>query len=508
MLGVCLGGFFCASARAQKAATKPDAKTKASQTADASAEPDKILYNRALDELKHDRYTEERLLLQTLINTYPDSEYLAKAKLGIADSYYKEGGTANDTEAIQEYKDFITFFPFLDEAAYAQMQVAMAHYRMMEKPDRDKSEAEAAEDEFQTFLLKYPRSPLVPKAEQRLRDVQEILADGEYRVAEFYYLKQDYQASAARLFELSERYPLYSQSDEVLWMLGDVYTRAKQVSKNEDAKNHWADLAAECYDRIVTDYPLSKRAVDAKARLSEMGMRVPSPDPNAVARMKKEQLFEKKQHRQFIALRLPMELLKSSPSVSAAAHSGQPNLNPPDDAVSATDVLKPGAAGPSFEIASRPPASGNANADSGTVDSPTVDAGADESSSAPGMNAGAQIIAAPTTSGSPDPSAAASPAADQPPATTGSAAASSSSDSADPSIPTITLAPAPSAGTSAPAAGHEAPPAAGAVTATTGSSSPSASQQPAANAKVASKVDTKAESSSKKKKGLHKLVPF
>src|SRR5277367_5057820 len=88
-----------------------------------SVEPDKILYDKALDFMKHGHYTEARLNFQTLINTYPDSEYLAKAKLGTADSYYKEGGTTNLTQSIQEYNDFRTFFPFLDEAAYAQMQI-------------------------------------------------------------------------------------------------------------------------------------------------------------------------------------------------------------------------------------------------------------------------------------------------------------------------------------------------------------------------------------------------
>src|ERR1700690_1234168 len=58
-----------------------------------SAEPDKVLFERAADDIKHSRYDVARLTLQTLINTYPDSEYLAKAKLEIADSFYKEGGT-------------------------------------------------------------------------------------------------------------------------------------------------------------------------------------------------------------------------------------------------------------------------------------------------------------------------------------------------------------------------------------------------------------------------------
>ena len=72
--------------------------------AEPSAEPDKVLYDRAMVDLKKSRFIEGRLALQTLINTYPDSEYLAKAKLGVADSYYREGGTSNTTQAVSEYK--------------------------------------------------------------------------------------------------------------------------------------------------------------------------------------------------------------------------------------------------------------------------------------------------------------------------------------------------------------------------------------------------------------------
>ena len=135
-------------------------------------EPDKVLFERADNDIKHGRYDVARLTLQTLINTYPDSEYLAKAKLAVADSYYKEGGTSGMTQAVAEYQDFITFFPFLDEAAYAQMQIGMTHYRRMEKPDRDRNEALEAEAAFQTYLEKYPTSELTPQVQQRLREVQ------------------------------------------------------------------------------------------------------------------------------------------------------------------------------------------------------------------------------------------------------------------------------------------------------------------------------------------------
>ena len=239
-------------------------KKNAAPVAGTSAEPDKVLYAKATNDMKHGRYTVGRLALQTLINTYPDSEYLAKAKLAIADSYYKEGGTAGLKQSIVEYKDFITFFPFLDESANCQMQIAMAHYRQMEKPDRDHAEAVQAEAEFQTFLEKYPNSPLVPQAEQHLRDVQEVLAEGNFRVASFYYMRAAYRAAGARLIELTNRYPLYSQADQANWMLGQIYEKGEH---NE--------IAARYYSRIVKDYPLSPLAGDAKNKLVKFGVPVP-----------------------------------------------------------------------------------------------------------------------------------------------------------------------------------------------------------------------------------------
>ncbi|MGC2698692.1 MAG: outer membrane protein assembly factor BamD [Candidatus Acidiferrales bacterium] len=474
---------------------------------DAAAEPDKILYDRAERDLKGGRYTEGRLALQTLINTYPDSEYLAKAKLAVADSYYKEGGTSNLTQAIQEYGDFQTFFPFLDEAAYAQMQIGMAHYKMMEKSDRDKTQAEAAEDAFQAFLLKYPQSPLVPKAEQDLRDVQEVLADGDYKVAYFYYRKFDYRASAARLVELTDRYPLYSQNDDALWMLGDIYQRAKQVSKNEDDKNHWGDLAARCYAKIARDYPLSKMAPDARERLKSMGKPVPAADPDAVVRMQKQQMYEK-EHHQSIVLKLPLGMLKGSPDVADAAHTGTPQMNPPNDVVSATDILRPGAQGPSFTVTGGG-AGANANSSSNSsevvtpVDATTAPVGSNDAQTGVGV----QII----TPGeeTPAPQTSPAPAAAVPPA--------------DPNVPVATPQPATGgdAPTVAPAPAGSAAPAAAAAnpadsssssntnrTSTTSGSAPATTAGQSEQAAQAAPSDSSQESTSKKKKGLKKLIPW
>jgi outer membrane protein assembly factor BamD len=102
-----------------------------------SKQPDKELYDKAMIAMKKGRFDVARLDLQTMLNTYPESEYRMRAKLAVGDSWFKEGGAAAMTQAEAEYKDFITFFPNAPEAAEAQMKVADIYYQQMEKPDRD-----------------------------------------------------------------------------------------------------------------------------------------------------------------------------------------------------------------------------------------------------------------------------------------------------------------------------------------------------------------------------------
>lgn len=242
-------------------------------TLPAGQQPDKILYEKSIAEIDHGRYDVGRLTLQTLLNTYPDSEYLAKAKLAIANSYYKQGGIAGLTESESEYKDFITFFPTAPEAPMAQFRVGMAHFRMMGKPDRDDSEARMAAAEFKEFLLRYPDSPLMPRVKARLREVQEVLAEGEYEIAHYYYERQANPAAKSRFEEIVDRYPNFSLADRACWYLARTYQRLKN-----------SKAAIPYYDRILTDYPLSPLAGDAKEQLAALHQPIPQPTLATLAR--------------------------------------------------------------------------------------------------------------------------------------------------------------------------------------------------------------------------------
>jgi outer membrane protein assembly factor BamD len=276
-------------------------------------QPDKILFDSAMSDVEHGRYERARLTLQTLMNTYDTSEYLAKAKLLVADSWYREGGTHGFAQAEAEYKDFILFYPQMEEAAEAQQKICDMQYQQMDKSDRDPTHAFRADDECRQLLIQFPNSKAAPLAAQRLRDIQEVLGDREYRVAELYGKKGSYPASANRYQALTDQYPLYSKADEALWREAEDY---------KHMGDRFEDKQAESYQRIVRDYPLSAHVDEAKSRLEEMKRPIPAADPVAENRMKYEQENRTKKG----MLGKLWDPFSSHPDLNNAAKSGTPQM--------------------------------------------------------------------------------------------------------------------------------------------------------------------------------------
>jgi len=295
--------------------------------------PDKVLYDKAVDATKRGHFDVARLDLQTLLNTYPDSQYQMKAKLAIADSWYKEGGTAALTQAEQEYKDFITFFPNAPEAAEAQMRVGDIYFRQMDKPDRDYSKAVHAEEEYRLMLQQFPESTLVPQAKQRLREVQEVMATRESEVAAFYATHNNYAAVIARYQTVVDTYPQFSHMDDVLIGLGDAYeTEARYIRsmKLPEAgkarlEKTYDDQAIAAYSKVVLEHSASPHVEDARDRLDAMNVPIPTPTPEQVA----ASVALENSRRQYRLQDRVTLLVMHKPDAVLAARDGDPTLADP-----------------------------------------------------------------------------------------------------------------------------------------------------------------------------------
>ncbi len=306
--------------------------------------PDKALFDKAQIAISKGHFDVARLDLQTMLNTYPDSQYQMRAKLAIADSWYKEGGTAALTQAESEYADFRVFFPNSPEAAEAQMRIGDIYFRQMDKPDRDYSKAQHAEEEYRRMLTDYPDSTLVPQAKQRLREVQEVLATREAEIASYYGTRDNWAAVIARYQTVVDTYPLYSHMDDVLVGLGDAYAaQAKFVRNNmrlaEGPKAKLEALfdgeAADAYRKVILEHSAAPHVEDARDRLEAMGLPVPKP---TLEEAQASQALENSRNSYRLTDRMGLMILHR-PDTVTVAHTGDPTLTDPKPTL-APDVNK------------------------------------------------------------------------------------------------------------------------------------------------------------------------
>ena len=246
-------------------------------TGAAVAGRDRVLFEEAAKEVRKGHHDTGRLLFATIINTYPDSPFLALAKLAIADSFFLEGTTSSLIQAAQAYQDWLTFFPTDPLADDASLKVAEAEMRQMGLSDRDISHAKKAEQRLKVLLQQYPRSPLRPTVEARLTEVQENLAMHNLQIARFYYDvkystgKGGLKGSQSRLKEIVDKYPCFSFNDEVFYRLATTYQAEEEP-----------DEAARYYQKLLQEFPESEFTQKAREQLNIIGAPIPeksTPNP-------------------------------------------------------------------------------------------------------------------------------------------------------------------------------------------------------------------------------------
>jgi outer membrane protein assembly factor BamD len=196
-----------------------------------TSQPDQFLFERGNKAIEEKRWFTAREFFQTLIDTYPQSTHRADAKLGLGDAYLGDGSPASQVLAINEYREFLSFFPTNPRADYAQYKLAMAHYSQMAKPGRDQTETHEAIKEFEVLFEKYPNSPLITEARQKDREARDRLGKSEYLVGLTYYRLKWYPGTVARLQALLKSDPQFTERDAVYYYLGDSLAKLNRQAE-------------------------------------------------------------------------------------------------------------------------------------------------------------------------------------------------------------------------------------------------------------------------------------
>lgn len=224
-----------------------------------TVEPDKFLFEKGTQALNAKKWLTAREFFKSLNESYTQSPYRPDAKLGIGDTYLGEGSAEALVLGINEFREFLTFYPTNKRADYAQFKLGIAHYRQMRAPQRDQTETREAVKEFQTFVERYPRSELIEEGRAKLREARDRLDTADYEVGFFYYRSRWYVGAIDRFKSVLKEDPQYTGRDAALFYLGESL-----VKTNKKAE------ALPYYERLAEEFEKSEYLQQARKRIDEL----------------------------------------------------------------------------------------------------------------------------------------------------------------------------------------------------------------------------------------------
>lgn len=220
--------------------------------------PDKTpqqLYAEGEAAFKKSRYEQAIELWKQVKESYPEPELVAKAEIGIANSYFLDH---QFIEAAAAYDDFRKLHPTHELAQFALYRQGLSSYNLITGIDTDQTPTRNALTLFETFVKQYPRSQYVARVQEKIADCRSKLARYEIYVGRFYYRTDNPVAAAARLEWVLANFPDYTGHDETLLYLGKAYLETKQPDKMRTVLS-----------RLVREYPSSKYLGDARGLLAK-----------------------------------------------------------------------------------------------------------------------------------------------------------------------------------------------------------------------------------------------
>jgi outer membrane protein assembly factor BamD len=224
-----------------------------------TSEPDKFLFDKGTDALNAKKWLTAREYFKQVTETYTQSVYRPDSKLGIGDTYLGEGTSEALVLAINEFREFLTFYPTNRRADYAQFKLGIAHFRQMRAPQRDQTETREAIREFQAFVDRYPNSSLMPEASAKLREAKDRLDQSNYLIGYFYYRQRWYPGAIDRFKALLEEDKDFTGRDAVYFYYAESLIKSKREAE-----------ALPKLEQLVEEFEQSQYLQEARKRIIEL----------------------------------------------------------------------------------------------------------------------------------------------------------------------------------------------------------------------------------------------
>jgi outer membrane protein assembly factor BamD len=224
-----------------------------------TAQPDKFLFDRGTAELNAKHWLTAREFFKQVTETYTQSPLRPDAKLAIGDTYMGEGTTEALVLGINEFQEFLSFYPTNPRADYAQYKLGMAHSKQMRAPERDQTETRSTIREFENFVSRYPNSSLLPEVRAKLREAHDRLSESEFLVGRFYYRINWYPGAIERLAAILKQDADFTGRDGVYFYLAESYVKQKRQAE-----------ALPYLEKLIDEFQQSEYLKDAQKRMAEL----------------------------------------------------------------------------------------------------------------------------------------------------------------------------------------------------------------------------------------------
>ncbi len=222
-----------------------------------ATDADKYLFTRGTEQLQKKNWITAREYFKRIVDSYPQSIFRQDAKLGVGDSYLGEGRLDSLILSVNEFREFLQFFPLSPRADYAQYRLALAQSKQMLSAERDQTATHETMAEVQRFRENFPNSDYGPEVDKIYRAARERLSESEFHVGRLYFRGHGMAGALGRFTGLINDDPDYSKRDQVYFYTAEACMKLGLKPQ-----------AQQYYEKLLAEYPKSKMVRTAKKRLA------------------------------------------------------------------------------------------------------------------------------------------------------------------------------------------------------------------------------------------------
>lgn len=175
---------------------------------------------------------------------YPFSSYSEQAMLDSIYAYYDSGDYPTAAATAERFTHVYPANPHVDYAYYMKGVAEMVQdrsfsqrYLPMDLSLRDMVSPKKAYLDFALLIQKFPNSIYAPDAKQRMLYIRNLMAQRQLEIAEFYYARHAYVASANRASQVVEHFSGSSSEKKALEVMVKSYDALGLKSEAQKAQD-------------------------------------------------------------------------------------------------------------------------------------------------------------------------------------------------------------------------------------------------------------------------------